>query len=137
MTQRSTERYQDKLARRDCSNHIRDWFGLVICFGTLVIAGSVSVSAATSSLTSDPHLTTVPRSVDEIARIEAVTAPTRDFSKAEAFEELSAGAATVRPRNTRDAFSQPSANISFAGELDFKVGKTAHCRVVRAHRMHG
>ncbi|MEO1494172.1 MAG: di-heme oxidoredictase family protein [Pseudomonadota bacterium] len=88
----------------------------------MVIAGSVSVSAATSSLTSDPHLTTVPRSVDEIARIEAVTAPTRDFSKAEAFEELSAGAATVRPRNTRDAFSQPSANISFAGELDFKVG---------------
>ena len=38
------------------------------------------------------------------------------------FEELSAGAATVRVRNDADAFSQPSGNLSFEQELDFKVG---------------
>ena len=42
----------------------------------------------------------VPRSKAEIARITAVVAPTRDFTKAEAFEAKSAGAATVRARPT-------------------------------------
>ncbi|MEO1494980.1 MAG: di-heme oxidoredictase family protein [Pseudomonadota bacterium] len=90
----------------------------------LFVALSAWTIAAASSvpLGSDPHLSTVPRTPDESARIAVVTSPTVDFSQAERFEELSAGAATVRPRSTRDAFSQPSANISFAGELDFKVG---------------
>ncbi|MEM7424056.1 MAG: di-heme oxidoredictase family protein, partial [Pseudomonadota bacterium] len=70
----------------------------------------------------DPHLSIVPRTSDETARINAVVAPTTDFSKPEKFEEFPAGAATVRVRKTRDAFSQPSANIPFEGELDFKVG---------------
>ena len=53
----------------------------------------------------DPHLPIVPRTADEAARIKAVIAPTTDFSKPERYEELSAGAATVRARIIRDAFS--------------------------------
>ncbi|MEL7466616.1 MAG: di-heme oxidoredictase family protein [Pseudomonadota bacterium] len=85
----------------------------------LVLAATGAVA---SPLEEDPHLSIAPRTEAERARIEAVTRPTTDFSKPEAFEERPAGAATVRVRNSRDAFSDPSANISFEGELDFKVG---------------
>ncbi|UYV36602.1 c-type cytochrome [Rhodobacteraceae bacterium D3-12] len=70
----------------------------------------------------DLHLDVVPRTADEAARIRKVTTPTTDFTKAQKFEEMSGGAATVRPRLNADAFSQPSANIGFDGELEFKVG---------------
>ena len=70
----------------------------------------------------DLHLDIVPRTADEAARIAAVTRPTTDFSAPSKFEELSGGAATVRARKNKDTFSQPSANIGFEGELDFKVG---------------
>ena len=55
-------------------------------------------------------------------RIEGVVIPTLDFSKPEPFETNQAGGATVRPRDTSNAFSQASGNISFERELDFKVG---------------
>lgn len=51
-----------------------------------------------------------------------IVKPTSDFTKPERFERLSGGATTVRLRNNADAFSQPSANISFEEELSFKVG---------------
>jgi CxxC motif-containing protein (DUF1111 family) len=69
-----------------------------------------------------PHLSAVPRTADEAARIATVTAPTTDFSAAEPFETNPGGAATVRARDNADAFSQASANIAFESELDFKVG---------------
>ncbi|MEC9312369.1 MAG: thiol oxidoreductase, partial [Pseudomonadota bacterium] len=69
-----------------------------------------------------PFLTVTPRTADEAARIARVTAPTQDFSAAEKFEANPAGAATVRARTDADAFSQPSGNISFERELDFKLG---------------
>ncbi|MEO1138924.1 MAG: di-heme oxidoredictase family protein [Pseudomonadota bacterium] len=70
----------------------------------------------------EPHLNVIPRTEDEQARIDVVTARPDGFSKPQAFEEMSAGAATVRARRNADAFSQPSGNISFEKELDFKVG---------------
>ncbi|MDF0603334.1 di-heme oxidoredictase family protein [Psychromarinibacter sp. C21-152] len=70
----------------------------------------------------EPHLPIVPRTAEEAARIAAVTAPAESFDAPQKYEERSAGAATVRPRNNADAFSQPSANIGFDGELEFKVG---------------
>lgn len=70
----------------------------------------------------DPHLNVVPRTPDEAARIARVTTPTTDFTTAQQFEERPAGAATVRVIETADAFSQPSANISFEDQLDFRVG---------------
>lgn len=55
-------------------------------------------------------------------RVEAVTRPTTDFSKAEKFEAMSGGAGTsIAPVNA-DSFSQFSSNISFAEEETFKLG---------------
>ncbi|MDH2325674.1 di-heme oxidoredictase family protein [Cereibacter sp. SYSU M97828] len=71
---------------------------------------------------SDAHLPATPRTRDEAARIAAVLAPPTDFSAPEAFEHLPAGAATVRRRTTADAFSDPSGNMPFASEMDFKLG---------------
>ncbi|WP_424985577.1 di-heme oxidoredictase family protein [Microbulbifer sp. S227A] len=70
----------------------------------------------------EPHLAIVPRTEAEAARIARVTADPSDFSTAEPFEARPAGAATVRARKDSNAFSQPSANISFERELQFKVG---------------
>ena len=71
---------------------------------------------------SDPHLSIIPRTDDERARITNVTKPTTDYTQANRFEERAAGAATVRARTNANAFSQSSANIPFADELTFKVG---------------
>lgn len=95
------------------------------CFSPLVAAMvflAAPAWAIDGTLTTDPHLPVVARSAEEAARIAKVTAPATDFSTAETFEEMSAGAATVRARMNRDAFSLPSANLSFEKELEFKVG---------------
>lgn len=70
----------------------------------------------------DPHLNVIPRTPAEAARIAAITAKTTDFTTPQKFEDKPAGAATVRPMTNADAFSQPSGNISFEDELDFRVG---------------
>lgn len=70
-------------------------------------------SAAAALELGDPHLSVVPRTAEEAARVGAVAAPATDFSVPERFEDLPGGAAAVRARTNADAFSQPSANISF------------------------
>jgi CxxC motif-containing protein (DUF1111 family) len=56
------------------------------------------------------------------ARVAAVTRPTADFSKAEAFELMQGGAGTSTNGVNQDSFSQFSTNITFAEEQDFKLG---------------
>jgi CxxC motif-containing protein (DUF1111 family) len=58
----------------------------------------------------------------DAARVAAVVAPTTDFSKAEKFEVNAGGAATSHELVNTSVFSQPSANMSFERQLDFKVG---------------
>lgn len=58
----------------------------------------------------------------DLARVQAVTKPTGDFSKAEAFEIKQGGAGTSQHGANRDAFSQFAPNITFAEEQDFKLG---------------
>ena len=58
----------------------------------------------------------------ERLRILAVIQPTEIFSRAEAYELQPGGAATVFKMQNRDAFSHPSANMSFERQLDFRVG---------------
>ena len=70
----------------------------------------------------DVHLNSIPRTPEETARISAILAMPTDFTAPQAFEERSAGAATVRVTLDANAFSQPSGNISFEDELNFKVG---------------
>ena len=88
----------------------------------IFFVGLAGLSASAEIELKDLHLKVVSRTAEEAARISKVTKPTTDFSKPEPFEANSAGAATVRARATSGAFSQPSANISFESELDFKVG---------------
>ena len=78
-------------------------------------------SAAFAGPLDEPHLNIIPRTAAEAARIAAITAVPTDFSTAARFEELAAGAATVRAHKRADAFFEASANISFEDELDFKV----------------
>lgn len=59
---------------------------------------------------------------EDRARVQAVTAQTTSFSKAERFERLSAGATTSRSKPGRNAFSDFLDNLSFEGEQDFKLG---------------
>lgn len=56
------------------------------------------------------------------ARVAAITAPATEFTAAESFERMSAGAATSSATPNRDAFSHPLANLTFEGEEDFKLG---------------
>ena len=70
----------------------------------------------------DPHLAAVPRTAEEAARVAAVTAPATEFDAPEPFESNPGGAGTVRARATREAFSQPQANLGFEGEMTFKLG---------------
>ncbi len=58
----------------------------------------------------------------DAARVAEVTAPTTDFSAPEPFEIMSGGAGTSKKLPNRDAFSQSSANITFAQEERFKLG---------------
>ena len=85
------------------------------------LCSAVAFQAVAQAL-SDVHLNVIPRTDAERARIAAVLAPPTDFTRAQPFEENSAGAATVRVVPDSNAFSLPSGNISFADELTFKVG---------------
>ncbi len=61
-------------------------------------------------------------SESEASRVAKVTKATDDFSKAERYELRPGGAATSFKKVNRDSFSNPSANMSFERELDFRVG---------------
>lgn len=82
----------------------------------------LSGAAALAGPVDEPHLDIVPRTGAEADRIAAVTAPITRFDGPQQFEEMSAGAATVRVTPDANAFSLPSGNISFEDELTFKVG---------------
>ncbi|MER8481069.1 di-heme oxidoredictase family protein [Mesorhizobium sp. M1322] len=58
----------------------------------------------------------------DLARVIAITEPTKDFSKPEQFEPMQGGASTSRKDANKDAFSQSSANITFEEEGTFKLG---------------
>ena len=89
--------------------------------GPIILAVWAAQSAFSADL-DDRHLSVIPRTEGELARIARATDLTTDFTKPEPFEALPGGAATVPSRGTADAFSQPSATMDFAKELDFRVG---------------
>jgi CxxC motif-containing protein (DUF1111 family) len=90
--------------------------------GSVALAEAETVAEAPIWDLGEPHLNIVPRTADEAARIAAVTALATDFAAPQRFEDKPGGAATVRAMRTADAFSQPSGNISFEDQLDFRVG---------------
>lgn len=58
----------------------------------------------------------------DLARVRAITAPTRDFSLPERFELMQGGAGTIDKLINADIFSQPAANLSMQARQDFLVG---------------
>ncbi len=94
--------------------------GHLVSFG-LVLAALAPHPGRAFGLTDD-HLDAMPRSAEESARIAKVVTPATDFARPEKFEDKPAGAATVRVRDTADAFSLPSGNLDFDGLSNFKVG---------------
>lgn len=95
---------------------------LSACVGVVMISQAGAQPDRYGTIAADPHLDATPRTDAEAARIAKVLAPPRDFTAPQKFEELSGGAATVRVKPNADAFSQPSANLGFEEELNFKVG---------------
>ncbi|MEM1129483.1 MAG: di-heme oxidoredictase family protein [Pseudomonadota bacterium] len=87
--------------------------------GVLLLGSAVLWAGQT---TPEPHLSVIPRTPEETARIAAVTAPPTDFSQPQAFERLSAGAATVPVARDGKAFSLPSGNMPFDDKLTFEIG---------------
>lgn len=63
-------------------------------------------------------------SAEDLKRVRQVTAPADDFSKAEPFELMQAGAATVKPLINADIFSLPSATLTFEGRQRFQMGNS-------------
>ncbi|OAP41613.1 thiol oxidoreductase [Sinorhizobium glycinis] len=62
-------------------------------------------------------------SEQDLQRVETVTRPTTDFSKAEQFEAMSGGATTTIAPIDEKVFQQFSANLPFEDEQNFKLGK--------------
>ena len=62
------------------------------------------------------------RGAADALRVAEVTRPARDFSAPEAFERNPGGAATSLATPNANAFSHPSANMSFERQLEFHVG---------------
>ena len=87
-----------------------------------MVARAVPALAVAVVLVAMTHALPAAEPEDERARIAAVTQPTQDFSKPEPYERRPAGAATVFKRLNRDAFSHPSANMTFKLQRDFRVG---------------
>jgi CxxC motif-containing protein (DUF1111 family) len=84
---------------------------VVAVLAALATSGAAAQSAQRDDLGAEDR--------DRVAR---VTAPTRDFSRAETFETLPAGAGTTRKLVNADIFSHPSANLTFEGRQQFLVG---------------
>ncbi len=68
-------------------------------------------------------------SAEDLARVRAVTALATDFTRAENFEAMPAGAATVKKRVNADIFSFSQANLSFEQEEQFKLGNALFRKV--------
>ena len=97
-------------------------------------AGNKVPSATTAKLAAWPARTLAPvlfaastattgtHAAPDPAERAAILAPANRFDAAERWERLSGGSATNRRRFDRDAFSQPSANISFEARAQFAIG---------------
>lgn len=84
-----------------------------------VLAGQAAGADGTSS---DPVSPSHARTAQEQARINAVTAPTRDFTAPEPFEANQGGAGTVADTGDDTVFSLPPATLPLDDQFDFELG---------------
>ncbi len=90
----------------------------------LAVSAAFTVAAGVFVLGSAQSQTRVRDDLSEkdLKRVQAVTALTTDFSKAEPYEAMSAGAATSLAKIDRNSFSHFSENITFEERETFKLG---------------
>lgn len=89
----------------------------------LRIASSlILLSVAGLAMAGDVPLERGDLSAEDLARVRAVTALATDFARAENFEQLPAGKASVTKLVNQDIFSFSQANLSFEQEEQFKLG---------------
>ena len=94
---------------------------LALC--AALVWGGASLSAETPLHgLGDPHLSLIPRSDDERARVAEATALPRDFATSEPYEALPAGAGTVPVRRDDRGFAQPATNLPEARLMEFTLG---------------
>ena len=100
---------------------LKEWVLLFAGIGLLSLAAILSLAgegrAAGQASAQRDDLT-----AEDLERVRRVTEPATDFGKPEPFERRQAGAATFMGLINTNAFSNPSANLSFEGEQDFKLG---------------
>ncbi|TCL00454.1 CxxC motif-containing protein (DUF1111 family) [Shimia isoporae] len=92
---------------------------LIAALGTCLSGASKAVSQELS----EPHLTAVPRTDAERARIEDVLSGPAGFEGAEDYEAKSGGAGTVARRKDEAAFSQATADLTQGMQLEFELGR--------------
>jgi len=97
---------------------VRIRHGIAGAFVLLAISGS---AVAGSFLPSQMFVRSDLSDLDQ-QRVNSVTSPTKDFHKAEPFEQMQGGAATSLKKANRDAFSHSSNNLKFEEEETFKLG---------------
>lgn len=86
---------------------------------TILLAATLMSGIA---LAQDHGATRTDLDAKDLARVATVTAPTTDFSKAEKFETMQAGAATTTKPVDGNAYSHFQANLSFEQQGDFSIG---------------
>jgi CxxC motif-containing protein (DUF1111 family) len=89
---------------------------------TVALAVSLLIGLSAAGLAGQTAMQRNDLSAKDRARVLAVTQPSDDFSKPEAYEAMAGGAATSRKTVNRDSFSHFSANLSFADQERFKLG---------------
>ncbi|CTQ51455.1 putative thiol oxidoreductase [Jannaschia donghaensis] len=93
-----------------------------LCAIVLTLALVAIGGVATAQGTGEPHLTILPRTPVEAARVAKIRAAPTTFETPERFEANQGGAGTVRRRNDAEAFSLPQQNLDFRQQGDFAVG---------------
>lgn len=88
---------------------------VAITLATVPFSALVNVSAETNKYRTD-------LTEKDQRRVFEITKKTNNFTKAEPFEQMSAGATTSTQKPSVNAFSQHSENLSFEGQRDFKLG---------------
>lgn len=101
--------------------------GALVVGAGLTAAASLGASGLGDPTAGDVASLSIPKERDDLSaedarRVAAVTAPTTDFSKPERFERMAGGATTSTATQDSNAFSHPSANLSFKERQNFFLG---------------
>ncbi len=100
---------------------LREWTFLFFGIGCLSVI-AILVLTGKSHATAEGRVLRDDLTPADLQRVTNVTAPTADFSQPERFERRQAGATTFMGAVNANAFSNPSANLSFEGEQNFRLG---------------